>query len=179
MIVLGTFLNAEAPRYDRILPAIGIGVIGLTLFCGGIYHFFYEYVKPRRIKKIIQRPRLQYLRELGFEFDEENLVYFGTYKSFYLTIGADTDAQTGDSIVLNAFISPTEHQQDLLMDLQKSKYEIYFANGQCWLTARINFLFNTPRKEKFEKVLVKLIDDIRFRNITATILEEETTGSSR
>lgn len=172
MTIVSVAIKAEFPNYQVIIPTMLLGTLGLTIFSGGIHHFFYEYVKPRRLKKIISRPKMQYLNDLGFKFDNENYIYFAVYKSYYLTIAADSSAQTGDSIILNAFIIPTETQVNLLTDLQK-KYELNFNENFYWLTKRIGFLFNTPNRDKLEKELNQLIDDIRFRNIKPTPVEGE------
>ncbi len=106
---------------------------------------------------------------MGFEFDNENFIYTGYYKSYYIVINADTDTYFGDAIVLSALINPAKHQIGVLQELQKW-YELKIQAGNYSVARRMYFLFKAPNKEKLTKQLNLLICDLQSSNIKPTEL---------
>ena len=145
----------------------------LAMIIGGMYQFYFEYYKPRRIRKVIQKESLRFLTKLGFSLDKKDYHYSGYYNNFYLLIHGNNQMNGGDSLVISVFISPNEKQIDYLDDLPEL-YKLNFDDEAefCWLTSEISFSFGRITSEKFKKRLKKIMDILISENIQPQKFED-------
>lgn len=88
---------------EGLLLLFGL-VITLTIFCGGIYHYFFEVYRPKRVIKLYNRIKTLDLQELGLKADEALNNFNGYYKGYYLTVLTDSSPSDGEWVKVNAFI---------------------------------------------------------------------------
>ena len=167
IIIFGLKIISEAFGKNRatVLSIKGLlifigAVSALTLFVGGLYHFFYEYVRPRRRNKLLNKKVLYKLEELGFKKDLENMCYGGHFRNYYLNIMTDSDLEEGDNLRINAFIDYTENQIETVDNLAKI-YE--FNDGDlAFFTHKIKLPFGLiPNIETIKTGIEKLVEDLK------------------
>src|SRR5438552_27196 len=79
--------------FDLIVRTIVVWVavvLAITLWCGGIFHIWYEYFRPRRRLKMLSKDKLKELEKINFKINIENCCYSGVYKDYYMMITPDS-----------------------------------------------------------------------------------------
>jgi hypothetical protein len=172
--VLGLFDNEERQRVTSlqgILLLLGL-IIGTAFICGGIYHWFYEVSRPKRLVKLFNKIKDIDLKEIGLKISEDEKRFIGHYKGYFLTIFTDSSLDTGDSISTNAFIVPRESHQELYKKLQK-KFELNTDNELVWFTIKTKMKFEkTPKREKLITDINDLVDTLRYERVEPLIVTD-------
>jgi hypothetical protein len=128
--VISLFDNEQR---HRVTSAEGIilliAIIAVTgLLCGGIYHWFFDVYRPKRMIRLFNKIKHLDLREVGLNVDENDNTFKGNYKGYYLTMFTDSSPDTGDWIRTNALIIPGETHEALYNKLKRSLNSIRTTN---------------------------------------------------
>ncbi|PZR40567.1 MAG: hypothetical protein DI538_03720 [Azospira oryzae] len=172
--VLGLFDDEQRQRVTSVqgvLLLIGL-IIGTAFICGGIYHWFFAVYRPKRLVKLFNKIKNLDLQELGLKVNEDEKIFSGYYKGYFLTIFTDSSPDTGDWVRTNAFIIPKETHEELYKKLQK-KFELNTDNKLVCFTAKTKMKFGrTPKKDKLKADINDLVDTLRYERVEPlTVME--------
>ncbi|MGH1364566.1 MAG: hypothetical protein ACRBF0_13480 [Calditrichia bacterium] len=163
--ILEIILEGGSLKYDWKIVYFIIGFTLLSSFLlGGLLLFFSEYFLPWREKRLITHSKLNFLKDLEFQFDSEDYLYEGYWKSYYVLVQAESTIDAGERITITAFINPGEEQGSILDELQE-KYELRFSDNYVWLIKGVRSFFTIPKRQTFEEQLNLFIDDLIHNNI--------------
>lgn len=166
----------EAKR-ERTISANGLSlliglIIGTSLICGGIYHWFFEVYRPKRLVKLFNKIKTLDLKEFGLKVDENEENFSGHYKGYYLTVFTDSTVDKGDWIRTNVFIIPKETQEELCIRLAK-KYEFNSGDGLVWFTCKTKMKFGrVPKIETLKRDINELVDALRYERVEPLLVTD-------
>ena len=172
--IIGLFDEEQRERVTSIQSiAFLVSLITVTVFlCGGIYHWFFEVYRPKRLFKLFNRIKHLDLQELGLKPDEEQRNFSGYYKGYYLTIFTDSSPDDGDWVRTNVFITPKDTQEELYHRLQK-KFEFNTDNELFWFTSKTKMKFGrSPKKEKLKADINDLVDALRYERVEPLLVSD-------
>jgi len=104
------------------------GTTFVTLLCGGYFHFWDEYVYPRRRLNFLKGKELRQLETLQFQRDEQECCYNGIFKDYHHVVSPYPILGEGCSLSLSSFIAPVEENMQDLENLNEG-YQLMFAES--------------------------------------------------
>lgn len=167
----------DEPKRERTISANGLSlliglIIGTSLICGGIYHWFFEVYRPKRLVKLFNKIKTLDLQEFGLKVDENEENFNGHYKGYYITVFPDSTADTGDWIRTNVFIIPKATQEELYIRLAK-KYDFNSGDGLVWFTCKTKMKFGrVPKIEIIKQDINELVDALRYERVDPLLVTD-------
>ena len=148
----------------RDILIVIIGSIILSIFVGGIYHFYDQIIKPKRETKLFNHQNLFALQNFGMKKEED------FYNKYFLMISFVSSPDEGEWINISTPIIVTEDNLEFVKSLSK-KYELSNSGDLSFINMKIPKLFKMPSTEKIWKKTEKFIEDLIINNIKPAVIK--------
>jgi len=150
-----------------------ISTLILTAFVGFLDHLWYNYGKPRRLKKLLNYENIKKLRMVGLILEPKSRCFFGVYRGYFLRAKIDIDDAQESFLEVSTFTRAILFDKINSRKIKK-KYNIYLLNAGLYsISKNIYFEFGLfPKLKKLKHKLDKFIDNLYENNIE-TIGENE------
>lgn len=172
VLVRAIFQGSEAFVYlgKGVLYCFAV-IVTLTLLCGGCFHFWDEYVWPKRRLNILKE--LEQLETLQFQRDEQECCYGGMYKEFYLVVSPYPVLGEGCNLKLFAFIAPVEENIRDLENLIEG-YQLMLTESAMCIERVLSTADKTiPSFQQLIHEMDKMVNYLKLKDIKPAQVEIE------